>query len=34
MDLTSKEERSLLMYFETQATDYGGTLAADDGRCH
>lgn len=26
MDLTSKEERSLLMYFETQATDYGGTL--------
>lgn len=26
-DLT-KEEKSLLLYFETQATDYGGTLEA------
>lgn len=26
MELTTREEKSLLMYFETQATDYGGTL--------
>lgn len=26
MELKSREEKSLLLYFETQAVDYGGTL--------
>lgn len=26
MELTTREEKNLLMYFETQAVDYGGTL--------
>lgn len=26
MELTTRDEKSLLLYFETQATDYGGTL--------
>jgi len=26
MELTTKDEKSLLLFFETQAVDYGGTL--------
>lgn len=26
MELNTRDEKSLLLYFETQATDYGGTL--------
>lgn len=26
MELTTRDEKSLLLYFETQAVDYGGTL--------
>ena len=26
MELTTREEKSLLLYFETQAVDYGGTF--------
>lgn len=26
MELNTRDEKSLLLYFETQAVDYGGTL--------